>query len=217
MEPPPSSGFTVLRVPLRDVDEEDISAHFHTAINFISSAFGATRLLVSSCQPELPTRAAPPKHSTTSKACSTQPAEIAASCPPTSTSTSNKSSTAPKGSGAQPDTGHGSSGQQEGGVTGSAAAQPQPAPDPASKATSHAVGSLSQPISHQKGVLVHCSEGKSRSVTLVVAYMVVAQRKPLANALQLVRCACVFVVDQRMRPKHELKRQKPPLGVASSL
>lgn len=40
IEPPPSAGFTVLRIPLRDVDEEDIQAHFHTAIAFISSVFG---------------------------------------------------------------------------------------------------------------------------------------------------------------------------------
>lgn len=32
------------------------------------------------------------------------------------------------------------------------------------------------------------SEGRSRSVALVVAYMVIRLRKPLANALQFVRC-----------------------------
>lgn len=36
-------------------------------------------------------------------------------------------------------------------------------------------------------VLVHCSEGKSRSVALVVAYLVMRKRMTLANALALVR------------------------------
>ena len=33
--PPASTGFTVLRVPLRDVDEEDIAAHFDSVTAFI--------------------------------------------------------------------------------------------------------------------------------------------------------------------------------------
>jgi hypothetical protein len=35
LPPPPSTGFTVLRVPLRDVDDEDIATHFAAVTDFI--------------------------------------------------------------------------------------------------------------------------------------------------------------------------------------
>lgn len=38
--PPPSAGFTVLRVALRDTDDEDIGAHFEKAAAFIDKVGG---------------------------------------------------------------------------------------------------------------------------------------------------------------------------------
>ena len=38
-------------------------------------------------------------------------------------------------------------------------------------------------------VLVHCHEGKSRSVTLVASYLMAARGMSLADALEMIRCA----------------------------
>ncbi len=49
--PPPSTGFVVLRVALRDVDDEDIAAHFEAVSEFVQVG-----MVGSSCCPSFDTR-----------------------------------------------------------------------------------------------------------------------------------------------------------------
>ncbi len=154
--PPSSAGFTVLRLPLRDLDDEDITSSFGQASDFIHQALG---------------------------------------CPPPVASSSTSSASVPPPA-AAPRAGAGAAGGRQGG-------------SPLGRAPSGREGGGAA------GVLVHCSQGQSRSVALVAAYLVAKRRMRLATALNLIRCE-ERTLGARLDPACPPPGQTPPPAAAGS-